>query len=80
VVDSENKTPSLEAFGYMQLFFEPFIGGGLVTAMSVPLIYNFGPWPLFVVASILMLSWLLVGLLYFGRLHPSTQDKFKNES
>lgn len=80
VVDSENKTPSLEAFGYMQLFFEPFIGGGLVTAMSVPLIYNFGPWPLFIVASIFMITWLLVGLLYFGRLHPSTQDKFKNES
>ncbi|MFW5794934.1 MAG: sodium/glutamate symporter, partial [Bacillota bacterium] len=76
IVDSENKTPSLEAFGYMQLFFEPFIGGGLITAMSVPLIYNFGPWPLFIAASILTISWLLVGLLYFGKLHPSTQDKF----
>ncbi len=80
IVDSENKTPSLEAFGYMQLFFEPFIGGGLITAMSVPLIYNFGPWPLFIVASVLSVGWLLAGLLYFGKLHPSTQDKFKENN
>jgi len=78
IVDSKNKTPSLEAFGYMQLFFEPFIGGGLITAMSVPLIYNFGPWPLLIVASVLCVGWLLAGLLYFGKLSPSTQDRFKD--
>jgi ESS family glutamate:Na+ symporter len=80
IVDSENKTPSLEAFGYMQLFFEPFIGGGLITAMSVPLIYNFGPWPLFIAASILSVGWLLGGLLYFGKLSPSSQDKFNENN
>ncbi len=80
IVDSENKTPSLEAFGYMQLLFEPFIGGGLITAMSVPLIYNFGPWPLFIVASVFSIGWMLLGLFYFGKLHPSTQDKFKEEN
>lgn len=74
IADSENKTPSLEAFGYMQLLFEPFIGGGLITAISVPLIYNFGPWPLFFVALFFMLFFLILGLFYFGRLSPSTQD------
>ncbi len=77
VVDSDNQTPSLESFGYMQLLFEPFIGGGLITAMSVPLIHHFGPWPLLIGAFVLMVAWLLVGLLYFGKLDPSTQDKFK---
>ncbi len=79
IVDSEQKTPSLEAFGYMQLFFEPFIGGGLITAMSVPLIYNFGPWPLFIVAVTLSTGFLLAGILYFGKLDPSTQDSFKED-
>jgi ESS family glutamate:Na+ symporter len=74
IVDSDNKTPSLEAFGYMQLLFEPFVGGGLVTAISVPLLYNFGPWPLFIVSATLLTAFLLLGLLYFGRLSPSTQD------
>lgn len=80
IVDSKGKTPSLEAFGYMQLLFEPFIGGGLITALSVPLIYNFGPWPLFIAASVLSLGWLLVGLLYFGKLDPRTQDQLKENN
>ncbi len=77
IADSKGKTPSLEAFGYMQLLFEPFIGGGLITALSVPLIYNFGPWPLFIAASVLSLGWMAVGLFYFGKLNPSTQDQLK---
>lgn len=80
IVDSKGKTPSLEAFGYMQLLFEPFIGGGLITALSVPLIYNFGPWPLFIAASVLSLAWMLVGLLYFGKLDPRTQDQLKDNN
>src|SRR5699024_919026 len=37
VADPEMKTPAYEAFGYKQLVFEPFLGGGLVTALSAPL-------------------------------------------
>jgi glutamate:Na+ symporter, ESS family len=43
VADPDNRTPALEAFGYKQLGFEPFLGGGLITATSVPLIAQFGP-------------------------------------
>ncbi|MFU8787327.1 MAG: sodium/glutamate symporter [Candidatus Izemoplasmataceae bacterium] len=74
IVDSEGKTPSLEAFGYKQLFFEPFVGGGFVTAISVPLIFNFGPWPLFIVASILSIVFMLLGVLYFGKMSHDTQN------
>ncbi|MFW6320018.1 MAG: hypothetical protein ACOC1L_07495 [Bacillota bacterium] len=49
----------------------------MITALSVPLIYNFGPWPLFIAASVLSLGWMAVGLLYFGKLNPSTQDQLK---
>jgi glutamate:Na+ symporter, ESS family len=59
------------AFGYKQLGFEPFFGGGLVTAASVPLIAQFGPVPLLVVMAVVMAVALGVGLLHFGRRSPA---------
>ncbi|MFP4078550.1 MAG: sodium/glutamate symporter [Candidatus Izemoplasmataceae bacterium] len=67
IVDSETKTEALEAFGYKQLLFEPLVGGGIVTALSVPFIYNFGMWVIFAFALLIMTGWLLIGLFYFGR-------------
>ena len=67
IVDSKGDTKALEAFGYKQLLFEPFVGGGLMTALSVPLMFQFGPLAIFIFTFIVMLGWILVGLLYFGR-------------
>ena len=33
-VDPENKTPAAMSFGYKQLLHEPFMGGGLWTALA----------------------------------------------
>lgn len=68
IADPDTKTPAYEAFGYKQLVFEPFFGGGLITGLSLPLIYQFGPWPLFWMMSVLLVAALASGLLYFGRL------------
>ena len=65
VVDPDGKSPAFEAFGYKQLVFEPFFGGGLVTALAVPIIYLTGAWPLFLVMLVVFLVALLSGLLYF---------------
>ncbi|MFD1361846.1 hypothetical protein ACFQ4A_09290 [Lentibacillus salinarum] len=67
VADPEMKSPAYEGFGYKQLVFEPFLGGGLVTALSAPLIFQFGPVPFLIFASIMTLIGLLVGLRYFGK-------------
>lgn len=67
IVDSKQDTRALEAFGYKQLLFEPFVGGGIMTAVSVPLIYQFGPLPIMIFSFIVMAVWLVVGLRYFGR-------------
>ncbi|MGJ9458431.1 sodium/glutamate symporter [Oceanobacillus sp. CF4.6] len=67
VADPKAESPAFEGFGYKQLVFEPFLGGGLVTALSVPLIFQFGPIPFFVFAAIMCVIGLLVGLLYFGK-------------
>lgn len=66
VVDPEAKSPAFEAFGYKQLVFEPFFGGGLITALAIPVIYLSGPWPLFSVMLVVFLAAVLIGLLYFG--------------
>jgi len=68
IADPEQRSPAYEAFGYKQLVFEPFFGGGLVTGMALPLIYHFGPWPLFAVMLAILTISLAGGLLYFGRM------------
>lgn len=65
--DPTNQSKAREAFAYKQLAFEPFMGGGLVTATAAIVIAEFGSGFAFVTASIFMLFWLILGL-YLGRL------------
>ena len=67
IVDPDAESPAFEAFGYKQLLFEPFVGGGFFTAMSVPLLFNFGSMIVLAITGGLMVFWLLLGLLVFGR-------------
>jgi glutamate:Na+ symporter, ESS family len=68
MADPENRSGCLESFGYKQLLFEPIVGGGLFTGMSVGLIYAWGPGNVLLLCSILTAGWLLFGWLYFGPL------------
>lgn len=56
-----------EAVGYKQLVFEPFFGGGLVTALAIPVIYLTGVRPLFFVMLAVFVIAVLTGLFY---VHP----------
>lgn len=67
IVDPEGKSPAFEAFGYKQLVFEPFFGGGLITALSVPIIFQFGPYPLLIAMTVLFAASLAWGLLFWGK-------------
>lgn len=67
IADSKGETKALEAFGYKQLLFEPLVGGGLFTAASIPLIYQFGAIPILIFCALLMATWIGVGIFYFGR-------------
>lgn len=42
MVDPLRRTNAANAYGYKQLGYEPFLGGGLITAFSVPLIIAWG--------------------------------------
>lgn len=70
VADPEMKSPAVEGFGYKQLVFEPFLGGGLVTALSAPLVFMWGPWPFLIFSALMLLIGILSGLLYFGKRTP----------
>lgn len=72
VVDPENKSPAFESFGYKQLIYEPFLGGGFVTALSVPILFNFGPYPFLIFSLAMMVLGMIVGLYYFGRKKPKS--------
>ncbi len=62
MVDPKNRTSAVEAFGYKQLMFEPLMGGGIVTALSMPIILLIGL-PTFIgICASIMLFWFFIGL------------------
>ncbi len=42
MADPRKATGASESFGYKQLLFEPFVGGGFITAMAVPFTHYLG--------------------------------------
>lgn len=63
IADGHGRTPAMESFGYKQLFFELFMGGGLFTAASIPLIYQFGPLAMLVFTGIGTILFVISGLI-----------------
>jgi glutamate:Na+ symporter, ESS family len=62
LADPGNHSKARESFGYKQLAFEPFMGGGLVTAGSVIALHEFGQIPVLVAVTVITLFWLWLGL------------------
>jgi len=56
-VDPENRTPAAMSFGYKQLLHEPFMGGGLWTALALTLVYKFGWLPVFGFCLAMLVLW-----------------------
>ena len=65
--DPTNRSGAAESFGYKQLLTEPFVGGGLITAASLPLIAHLGPVTFMLLAGGALLFWVVFGILTFGR-------------
>ena len=65
VADPDEKSPALEAFGYKQLFFEPFFGGGLITALAIPVMFATGSvYTLLIPMAVLFVVALAAGIIY----------------
>ena len=56
-VDPESKTEATAAFGYKQLLHEPFMGGGIVTALALTLVFKLGWLPVFIASVVFLLFW-----------------------
>ena len=63
-VDPENKTTAAESFGYKQLLHEPFMGGGLWTALALTLVFNIGWFNLFLISCGALLFWCIPTLIF----------------
>lgn len=74
MADPTNRSGGLESFGYKQLLFEPFLGGGLFTAAAIPLIVQLGPVPVLVGTSVMLVAWVALGMGYFMRRAPVVAD------
>ncbi|KUI30367.1 sodium:glutamate symporter [Mycobacterium sp. IS-1742] len=59
MVDPQRRTSTANDYGYKQLPYEPLLGGGLLTALSVPLISAVGL-PAFTIASLVLV--VLIGV------------------
>ena len=71
-VDPENKTSAAMSFGYKQLLHEPFMGGGLWTAIALTLVYKFGWLPVFGFSCIMLFLW---GICAFFLASPVVRRK-----
>ena len=56
-VDPENKTPAAMSFGYKQLLHEPFMGGGIWTALALTLVYKVGWLKVWLFSVVLLAIW-----------------------
>lgn len=65
--DSTNKSEAIERFGYKQLLFEPIVGGGIFTAISMIIIAQFGLFAMLLLTSGVLACWLLLGYVSFIR-------------
>ncbi len=64
LVDPQYKTDTASAFGFKQIIYEPFLGGGFITALSPFIIIQLGP-----VYSILVCLGIIVLFLFISYLN-----------
>ncbi len=63
VVDPLYKTDTARAFGFKQMIYEPFLGGGFITAFAPMLVSRLGVWPSIGISFAIMVVFFLISLL-----------------
>ncbi|MFT4326839.1 MAG: sodium/glutamate symporter, partial [Candidatus Woesearchaeota archaeon] len=69
LVDPSNRSKAREIFGYKQLFFEMFMGGGIVTAVSAVMIFQLGSFVALMISLVAFTFWLIVGIVISKKNH-----------
>jgi ESS family glutamate:Na+ symporter len=73
-VDPENRTPAAMSFGYKQLLHEPFMGGGIWTALAFTLVYKIGWTNTWLICLAMLAVWGVVAFVLWRR-NRSILDK-----
>jgi len=72
LVDPEYKTDTAQAFGFKQMLYEPFFGGGFITATAPFIVISMGVWWSIALAAIIMVSFFLLSMANgWVNFHPS---------
>ncbi len=71
LVDPYYKTDTAQAFGFKQMLYEPFLGGGLVTATAPFILVSLGIWwSIWAAAGIMLIFWLISRFSGWTRSRP----------
>ena len=62
-VDPENRTSAAMSFGYKQLLHEPFMGGGIWTALAFTLVYQIGWMKVWLISVGMLVLWGVASFL-----------------
>ncbi|MBV9583016.1 MAG: sodium:glutamate symporter [Chloroflexi bacterium] len=70
--DPARSTRAVDAYGYKQLTYEPLLGGGLLTALSIPLLEQIGPLAFGVLSLVVTVALIAWGILRSRSFQRST--------
>jgi Kef-type K+ transport system membrane component KefB len=76
-VDPDNRTPAAMSFGYKQLLHEPFMGGGIWTALALTLVYRIGWLSTWLICLVMLTVWCVVALSLWRRNLSIASGKIK---
>ena len=76
-VDPESRTPAAMSFGYKQLLHEPFMGGGIWTALALALVYRIGWVSTWLICVVMLLAWGAVAYYLWRRNLSMAAGKIK---
>ncbi len=60
--DPQRVTGAREGYSYKQLLYEPFFGGGIITALSIPILVRIGLVPALLVSTGLLVITIAIGV------------------
>lgn len=63
LVDPHYKTDTAQAFGFKQMLYEPFLGGGFITATAPFLIISLGLWWSIIISGSIMVLFIFISRL-----------------
>ncbi|MDO6427518.1 sodium:glutamate symporter [Thalassotalea sp. 1_MG-2023] len=56
----------IRPFSYKQPLYEPIVGGGIVTALAIPTIANFGPWVFTAIMTTILIA-IITGFTFYKK-------------